>query len=78
MQATERGTKVRFTSKSLGVLSADGRGFNPDIKVGEGDEGRYAEHKPVGTEQDWHLCTIERDGAIYVVPVHSSHFEVIG
>lgn len=74
-----KGTRVRFTSKSLGLLDHEAATkFEPET-VGFGDEGVYDSPHHL---RDWHVIEVEvtsedNENRCLICPCHRSHFEVI-
>ena len=75
--ALTKGTRVRFTSNSLGVINPENPYRFLEWHVGTGDEGRYLAPDPRSTVDDWHSVEVERDGKTYIVPCHRSMFEPV-
>lgn len=73
----KEGTKVRFTSNQLGLMTnVMNHYFEPEV-ANKGDEGTYL--RPHPTIPDWHVIQVKVDGRSedFFAPVHESMFEEV-
>jgi hypothetical protein len=77
MASFQQGQRVRFTRESLGVVDPDSaRAAFLDWHVGTEDVGTYERPDHRADFEGWHIVTVERDGQIFIVPVHASMIEL--